>query len=208
MSLSPEKGEIHDSDKLRVLVVDDEPTLRLGFAYALANKSTTVETATNGRSALERLAAEPFDIVVLDLRMPELDGIAVIKTLRHRGSKVPVVLCSAALTPNAALHAIRQGVVDFLLKPVRPVDLRDVIEFVMRPDKSALSQALRSARNGLMDEAIRILEGDQNPCNKSIYWLGILKSIRGAATGGDVSWLEEQVGAGLSTLAFNASNNL
>lgn len=208
MSPSPDRGNIHDSDKLRVLVVDDEPTLRLGFAYALSSKTTVVETANNGRTALERLALGHFDVVILDLRMPELDGISVIKTLRHRGSKVPVVLCSAALTPGAALQAIRHGVVDFMLKPVRPVDLRQVVDHIIRPERDSLAQAMRSARNGLPDEAIRILEADHDPSQKVIYWLGILKSVRGATVGGDTSWLEEQISAGLSILAFNATEPL
>lgn len=203
MSPSPDKGD-REGDKLRVLVVDDEPTLRLGFAYALSGKNTVVETATNGRAALERLALSTYDVVILDLRMPELDGIAVIKTVRHRGSKVPIVLCSAALTPNAALHAIRQGVVDFLLKPVRPVDLRQVVEHIVKPEKSSLPLALRSVRKGLTDEAIRILEADEDPSVKVSHWLGILKAVRDTAGTGDFSWLEEQVGAALSVLAFNA----
>ncbi|MEX1049518.1 MAG: response regulator, partial [Akkermansiaceae bacterium] len=117
----PDSGDA-EAPKLRVLVVDDEPTLRLGFAYALSNKTTVVETAASGQQALDRLASETFDVVVLDLRMPGLDGVGVIKALRNEGSEIPVILCSAALNSSAALREIRHGVVDFLLKPVRPVD--------------------------------------------------------------------------------------
>ncbi|RYD49942.1 MAG: response regulator, partial [Verrucomicrobiaceae bacterium] len=105
MSPSPDSRET--DERLRVLVVDDEPTLRLGFAYALSNRHTLVETAANGRIALERIANERFDIMILDLRMPDLDGIGVIEELRASGNRIPVVLCSAALNPRAALRAIR-----------------------------------------------------------------------------------------------------
>ncbi|MES2440258.1 MAG: response regulator [Verrucomicrobiota bacterium] len=204
MSPSPDKGNLPASDKLRVLVVDDEPTLRLGFAYALSNKNTVVETAPNGRQALERLADSKFDIMILDLRMPELDGIGVIEALRGQGNEIPIVLCSAALSPNAALRAIRHGVVDFLLKPVRPVDLRQVIEFVRNPEKRPLPLAMKAARQRETTEAIRILENDATPSRQAAYWLSVLQSIRDADPAEDGSRLEEKVRTSLSILAFNA----
>lgn len=184
--------------------MDDEPTLRLGFAYALSSKTTTVETAATGRIALERIAATTFDIMILDLRMPDLDGIGVIEMLRSEGNQIPIILCSAALHPGAALWAIRHGVVDFLLKPVRPVDLRQVIDFVIRPEKRPLPQAMKAARNGDYAEAIRILEHQEIPSRQAAHWLSLLKSIRDADLDGDPSQLEESVRKNLSILAFNA----
>lgn len=204
MSQSPDKADPADSGKLKVLVVDDEPTLRLGFAYALSGKTTLVETAPTGRHALERIANSRFDIMFLDLRMPEMDGIGVINTLRGAGNEIPIVLCSAALSPNAALRAIRQGVVDFLLKPVRPVDLRQMMEFVLRPERKALPLAMKAARLHDNAEAIRILEGEPHPSLQAVYWLSVLKSIHRADPDEDAALLEEKVRSSLSVLAFNA----
>lgn len=205
MSQSPDSRETEDNARLSVLVVDDEPTLRLGFAYALSNRNSLVETAPNGRAALERIAAGRFDIIILDLRMPDLDGAGVIEELRASGNRIPVVLCSAALSPNAALRAIREGVVDFLLKPVRPTDLRDVIEFVLRPEKkAALPPALRAARGGDMAEAIRLLEKIPQPDRQAMAWLGVLKCIRDAEEDGDTRALENTIASSLSVLAFNS----
>lgn len=193
-----------EARKLRVLVVDDEPTLRLGFAYALSNKTTVVETAASGQQALDRLASETFDVVVLDLRMPGLDGVGVIEALRNEGSEIPVILCSAALNSGAALRAIRHGVVDFLLKPVRPADLRQVVEFVARPDNSARSRAMVAARARRSHQAIEIMETDATPCLQMRSWLGILRSIRDRDAWTDDSRLEEEIRTRLTTLAFNA----
>jgi DNA-binding response OmpR family regulator len=207
MSPSPDRRDSRDYDKLRVLIVDDEPTLRLGFAYALTNKNTVVETAATGRHALERInhsSQSPFDIMILDSRMPELDGIGVIDALRGAGNEIPIILCSAALSPNAALRAIRHGVVDFLLKPVRPVDLRQIIEFVLRPEKRPLPLAMKAARSRRTDEAIQILENDSTPSRQVAYWLCVFKSIRDTAAGDDAFSLEEKVRTSLSILAFNA----
>jgi len=204
MSPPPDSSDIPHHDKLKVLIVDDEPTLRLGFAYALTNKSTVVETAANGRQALERIEAVGFDIMILDLRMPEIDGLGVIKTLRESGNPIPIVLCSAALTPGAALCAIRHGVVDFLLKPVRPVDLRQVMDFVLRPEKRPLPLAMRAARNARFDEAIRILEDDSSPSRQASYWLGVFRSIRDSDPTGEAPVLTEEIRTSLPILAYNA----
>ncbi len=191
--------------KLRILVVDDEPTLRLGFAYALTSRSTTVETASTGREALEKIAAGSFDIVVLDLRMPDLDGIGVIEELRGRGNKIPVVLCSAALSPGAAIRAIRNCVVDFLLKPVRPVDLRDMVRFVTVPETEPLPAGLQAARDGRIQDAIRILEDKGAVDGKMRCWHRLLTAIRDADGLGNTSALEEQARRSISTLAFNST---
>lgn len=211
MSQSPDTEGPGDTTKLRVLVVDDEPTLRLGFAYALSSRTTTVETAATGRHALERIAATKFDIMILDLRMPELDGLGVIDALRGQGNNLPTVLCSAALSPHAALRAIRRGVVDFLLKPVRPVDLRQVIEFVLHPGRQPFALAMQAARNGHPQEAIRTLSGETMPSRQMSSWLNVLKSIHADANHGHSSQLrqddelEERVRDSLPLLAFNAS---
>lgn len=198
----PDSGGSTPDRKLRVLVVDDEPTLRLGFAYALSNKFTLVETAASGRQALERLAADSFDVMILDLRMPELDGIAVIDFIRTSGNEIPIILCSAALNPSAALRAIRYGVVDFLLKPVRPIDLRQVVEFVMRPGNGSFSKAMVAARARLGEQAIGILEADTAPLPRTRSWLHLLRSLREETTGSDDSHLEEIIRTSLPVLAF------
>ncbi len=204
MSPPPDSSDIPYDHKLKVLIVDDEPTLRLGFAYALTNTSTIVETAANGRQALDRFAEERFDIMILDLRMPEIDGLGVIKALRESGNPIPIVLCSAALTPGAALCAIRHGVVDFLLKPVRPVDLRQVIEFVLHPEKRPLPLAMRAARSGQFDEAIRLLESEPSPSKQATYWLGIFRYVRDSDPNGETPLLTEEIRTSLPILAYNS----
>lgn len=212
MFQSPDNEISRKGTKLRVLVVDDEPTLRLGFAYALSNRTTTVETAPTGRDALERIAAADFDIMILDLRMPEIDGLGVIEFLRCQGNNLAIVLCSAALSPGAMLRAIRLGVVDFLLKPVRPVDLRQVVEFVFHPGKAPLPQALQAARNGNRQEAIRILSGQTTADRQAARWLSVLNYIQDADAPEDVfsrvggeEELAKKIRGNLSVLAFNVS---
>lgn len=188
----------------KVLVVDDEPTLRLGFSYALADHDT--DTAAGGREALIKIEEHTYDVVILDLRMPDIDGLQVIEMLRRQDNPLPVVLCSAALTPSSALRAITGNVVDFLLKPVRPMELRGVIEHVLRPGEDILSQALAKARTGHLNQAIHHLESIADPTPRTTVWTSVLRAIRLGGLEGEAAAFAKLEREGLDQLAFRAED--
>lgn len=163
----------------RILIVDDEPTLRFGLAYALADDSTVVDTASNGAEALERFGKFSYDAVVLDLRMPEVDGLAVIEKMRSEGLHTPVILCSSFMTLHSALPAIMHQVADFLMKPVSPQELRKAVAAALGNDRSLLGKALSAVRRSQYDEAIDTLEACQVIAGESEKaWLKVLRSLR------------------------------
>lgn len=188
----------------RILVVDDESTLRLGFAYALSNPSTSVATAGSGKEALSKIETTSFDVIILDLRMPDMDGIGVIDELRKRNIDVPIILCSGLPKPHASLHVIRQNVVDFLIKPMSPKELRGIVEFILNPDEHPLSHALQAIRNQRPLETIRRLEQLAPSDAKARHWLRVLKAIRETAQDDDPAGLEENVSSSFLSLAFNS----
>lgn len=206
MSPSHNIGSAAGETKRRVLVVDDEPTLRLGFSYALSSRDTLVETASTGRQALEKIRENTYDIVILDLRMPDIDGLGVLETLRLSGNLVPIVLCSAALTPAAALRAIQHRVPDFLLKPIRPTDLRDVVDYILNPPDTPLSQAMVAARAGKMDTAIQHIRKEAEHDRTCAAWLEVLESI--VSPSGDSESQENGGFSSLAILAFRSSKAL
>jgi CheY-like chemotaxis protein len=196
MSPSPDSS----ARRFKVLVVDDEPTLRLGFSYALADHDT--DTAAGGRDALLMIEQTRYDVLVLDLRMPDIDGLQVIEMLRRQENPLPVVLCSAALTPSSALRAITGNVVDFLLKPVQPAELRGVIEHVLCPGEDPLSQAFAKVRAGLLNQAIQHLEGESDPCPRTVVWTSVLRAIRLGGLEGEAAAFARLEREGLDQLAF------
>jgi CheY-like chemotaxis protein len=111
----------------RVLVVDDEPGVRLGFRLALEAVGHEVSEAGDGAEALDRLGRGPFDVVLLDLRMPRLDGLGALCRLRGEGSEVPVVIVTAAGRVEDVAEAVALGVADVLAKPVTPAALRRAV---------------------------------------------------------------------------------
>lgn len=177
MFQSPDSNSSSVPGLRRVLIVDDEPTLRLGFSYALQGQGTRVDIATGGASALELAGENRYDALFLDLRMPDVDGLRVIAGLRDAGNRVPVVLCSAYITLESALVAIRRGVVDFLIKPVSPADLRHALAFVTGAASTPLAKALALARETSFGNAVAILEEGGPRDVRAELWLRLLRHV-------------------------------
>jgi DNA-binding NtrC family response regulator len=108
----------------RVLVVDDEPRLGKLVAEMLALDGHEVSRAATGREALELLAARELDVVVTDLRMPEVDGLAVLSAARARPVPPEVVLMTAHGTAESAVAAMKAGAADYVTKPFPMDELR------------------------------------------------------------------------------------
>ncbi len=104
----------------RVLIVDDEPGLRQSLGLLLADAGYEVAAESDGKRALERALAEPFDLVLSDVRMPEMDGLAFLRAYRSRGGTALVIMMSAYGGEEAALAAMKEGAYDYIPKPFRP----------------------------------------------------------------------------------------
>ena len=129
----------------RVLVVDDEPKLGRYVAQMLGLDGHQVVRAAGGREALARLAEEPFDVVVTDLRMPEVDGLAVLRAARSRVAPPEVVLMTAHATAESAVEAMKAGAADYVTKPFSMDELR------LRVQRLASQRAAESQRAGLIE---------------------------------------------------------
>ena len=120
----------------RILIVDDEPNVRLMFRTTLASTGAEIAVAEDGETALERLDGSPFDLVLLDLKMPGLDGMETLRRLRDIGDDTPVVIVTAHGDVPHAVEAMKLGAIDFLSKPLSPEALRRVVgEVLARHDE-------------------------------------------------------------------------
>ena len=104
----------------RVLIVDDEPGLRQSLGLLLTDAGYTVTAEQDGKRGLERATAEPFDLVLCDVRMPEMDGLTFLRNYRQRGGNALVIMMSAYGGEDAAIAAMKEGAYDYLPKPFRP----------------------------------------------------------------------------------------
>ena len=115
----------------RIMVVDDEPGIHLMARTTLEADGCEVIGATDGEAALEALRDTPVDLILLDLRMPLLDGLETLRHLRKIGDDTPVIIVTAYGTVPDAVEAMRLGAIDLLSKPLTPVDLRRVVSAVV-----------------------------------------------------------------------------
>jgi excisionase family DNA binding protein len=107
------------SERPRILVVDDEQAVRDLLAKTLTMADYDVDTAPDGPSALERLRAVEYDLLITDLKMPGMDGLSVIREARRQTSDLPVIIITGYSTEASAIEAINLGVSGYLTKPFR-----------------------------------------------------------------------------------------
>ena len=103
----------------RVLVVDDEASIRDLLAKTLALAEYDVDLAADGRSAIDRLRIIPYDLVVTDLKMPGVDGLTVIREARRLKADMPVIIETGYSSEASAIEAVNLGVAGYLTKPFR-----------------------------------------------------------------------------------------
>jgi len=113
-----------------ILVVDDERNMRKLIKDILVRDGHAITTVASGEKALKAAAKQQFDLVVLDLKLPGIDGIETLQRLRpQRDAAAPdVIIITAHATVDAAVEALRAGAIDFLIKPFEPSVLRDTVQ--------------------------------------------------------------------------------
>ncbi|GEM_PF-1311223 len=113
---------------MKILVVDDERNVAFTIASLLNSLGHSAETANSGKEALDKMELAKYDVVFLDIRMPEMDGIEVLKTIKERNFEVIPIILTAYGELNTAIEALKFGAYDFLEKPVTRETLKFSIE--------------------------------------------------------------------------------
>src|SRR5579859_2548889 len=124
-------------EAIRLLLVDDDPAVSRAYGEVLARKGVTVETATNGRVAAERVKTESFDVIVSDIAMPEMNGIDFLRAVRSHDVDVPVILMTGEPGLDSAVRAVEFGAFRYLAKPIPVAELAETVLRAARMHKLA-----------------------------------------------------------------------
>jgi DNA-binding response OmpR family regulator len=111
----------------KILVVDDEESIRFFLSEVLERDGHIVIAVDSGEAALERAQAESFDLALIDLKLPGVDGMQVLKTLRKTSPNTSIIVLTAHASLETAVEALRQGAHDYLFKPCKTVELRESV---------------------------------------------------------------------------------
>jgi DNA-binding NtrC family response regulator len=111
----------------RILVVDDEPAIRRSCVKILTRMDYTVETAGDGREALERITADPADVVITDLKMSRMGGMELLREVREHYPETMVIVITGYASVSSSVEVMKTGAFDYLPKPFTPHELRSVV---------------------------------------------------------------------------------
>ncbi|MBN1641607.1 MAG: response regulator transcription factor [Anaerolineae bacterium] len=133
--------------KTRILIVDDESTLRATMEDLLEAEDREIVTAASGEEALAYLEGDPFDLVIVDLIMPGIDGLQVIDVTQKTSPQTKIIMLTAYGTLESAIQAMRRGATDYLLKPANAPQIEAAVD-------RALQQRYEQARREALIERI------------------------------------------------------
>jgi two-component system, OmpR family, response regulator MprA len=148
------------AEQARILVVDDEPAVQNALSRAFALERYEVAQAMDGREALERLSAAPYEAVILDISMPHMDGLEVCRRLREGGDRTPVLMLTAREEVDDRVAGLDAGADDYLVKPFALRELMARVRALLRrsgqDDEQEAPLAFEDLRlDGLAHEAWR-----------------------------------------------------
>ena len=139
----------------KILLIDDERTIRMTFRTALETDGFQVAEATSAEGAFASLRREDFDLAILDLRLGEQSGMQILADMRARGVQTPTLMITAHGSVRDAVHAMRLGAIDFLQKPIDPVALRAAVTDILDRSKTWQEHVEQAGPEEILREAKR-----------------------------------------------------
>ncbi len=194
-----------------VLLVEDERSVAKGLEMVMHEEGYDVDLADTGRSALNKFKASEFDLVVADLRLPDIDGMDVIQHVRDKQPRTGVVVITGYPSVSSAVRAVKLGVSDYLRKPFTEDEFLSAVKSALQQKEQQSIEKLlvETQRERLIqkEEVIRVLE---RASRSKDFWRELMETgsdalkeyrlswnAKAAIVSGDLNWIKNNVG-GLS----------
>jgi ActR/RegA family two-component response regulator len=191
-----------------ILIMEDEINLAKGLQMVLREKGYDVELAMTGESAMFKSGTAPFDLLVADLRLPDMDGMQVVKELKERCPDTEAIIITGYPTVPTALDSAKIGVFEYLRKPFTDDEFKEAVERALQKKKEAgmddFFSYTEKGRQILKEEVMHVLDkiSHDDDFMQGIIEKGVdaLKDYRLSAMAreaiitGDLKWIEENVG--------------
>jgi DNA-binding response OmpR family regulator len=181
----------------QILLVDDEVTLGKGLEKILRKEGYTVDYATTGQGALDYFGQKPYDLLVADLRLPDIDGMEVVKRAKGKNPELPVIIITGYGSVPSAVGAMKIGVFDYLSKPFTKNEFVDSVQGALKDSAITISvkTAEKKERATVSDRLVKdktfrqdILRGFETLGNGQISL-----EAKNAMVGGEFQWINENL---------------
>jgi DNA-binding response OmpR family regulator len=190
-----DKGQVSTA---KILLMDDELTLGKGLEKILKKEGYAVDYTTTGRDALNRFGQNPYDLLVADLRLPDIDGMEVVKKAKRENPELQVIIITGYGSVPSAVGAMKLGVFDYLSKPFTKNEFVESVQSALKEKyapmlkESAEQKMTVSPKDrAAVDMAFRqdVLKGFGSAQNGQIS-----NEVTNAIVGGDFQWIKENLG--------------
>jgi DNA-binding NtrC family response regulator len=189
-------------EKMRALVVDDEQVVLDSVSKILADENYEVDVTLSGREGIDRAIKENYDIVLTDIRMPDIGGMRVLRDVKRAKPSLPVVMITGYASIESSVQAMRMGAADYLEKPFTPDQLLKAVASAL---DIAATQEPEAQEVVHKDEMLKVLEraASDSEFIANLLYQGADALEEYDLTGpeklailtGDIKWIEEQIGS-------------
>lgn len=203
-----EKKQMNADVMPHILLMEDETNVAKGLQMVMDEKGYEVDWAATGQAALDAFWSGRFDLLIADLRLPDMDGMEVIKRIKAKQPETPVVVITGYPGLQSAINAIRMGVSDYLRKPFTEEELLSAVDGALKEQpKINKEEVLISAEKERLiqkREVIRVLD---RTAEDEGFWRDLMEmpqealkgynlssEARAAIASGDLKWINEHVG--------------
>lgn len=163
---------------MRILIIEDDARLARGMEATLGAGGFAVDLVDCGEEALDVLAAESYNAVVLDLGLPDMDGLEVLQALRRRGDGTPVLILTARDAVSDRIAGLDSGADDYLAKPFHPRELESRLRALIRRSQGTADPVLRVGDLSL-DRSTRVVELGRSVLDLRRRELAVLETLMG-----------------------------
>jgi DNA-binding NtrC family response regulator len=188
-------------NRKKALVIDDEQIVLDSVRKILAQEGYEVDMSTSGRAGLDMALNEVYDIVLTDIRMPEIGGMRILRDVKRARPSVPVVIITGYATVQSAVQAMKLGATDYIEKPFTPEELVNAVKTAIDAAQASPPEDQKVVHK---EEVLRVLDraGSDMEFVGALFLKGadaleeyrLTSAEKLAILTGDINWLEEHVG--------------
>lgn len=191
-----------------ILVMEDEFSVAKGLEIVLTEEGYVVDLAMTGQSALDKSSENIFDLLVADLRLPDIDGMEVVKQVKKRRPQTEAIVITGYPSVSSAVESVKIGVYDYLRKPFTDDQFMEAVQGALkRKEAASIEEVIAETEQGRLiekQEVIRVLDRTSQDVD---FWRALMETgskaleeyrlsaeAKAAIVRGDLKWIKENVG--------------